>query len=281
MGTIARLPDDELRALRQGVQQRLGQCVLRLQAYEQLLKAVLAQHEVTGTAHHVDRDARAAETGRKTLGMLVNQLFGSLLTPDSAASSPAAEPKLADDGTRFRFRMQIALPTEELARIEDRLRDFVSLRNALIHHFLEQHDLQSFGGCRLANEALDEAACRIKRHFDELSTWVRDLAQASGFAAEALDTDWARSLLVTGRMPWPETAIVGALRQAAAEIAKDGWTPVQAAAALIAGRHPDQLPSNYGCSSWRQVLHESGIFELRYRVTDGQRAAWYREKAGA
>lgn len=278
MGIKAKFPNDELLALRHGVEQRLGKCVLQLQAYERLLKAMLAQHEGTGTAHNVDWDARAADTGRKTLGTLVSQLFGSLLTTDGSTGARAVVPERAAEGAWFRYRMQIAMPDDELARIEHELRDFVSLRNELIHHFVEQHDLQSLEGCRLAGKALDEAAWRIERHFDTLSTWANDLAEIGRLTAEVLGSDLVRSLVATGRVPWPETAIVGALRQAAAEIAIDGWTPVLAAAALISERHPDQLPSNYGCRSWRQVVHESGIFELRYRVTDGRRAPWYRDK---
>lgn len=279
MGTMAQLPYDELRALKQGVCQKLGKCVLHLQAYERLLKAMLAQHEVTGTARQVDTDSRAAEVGRKTLGTLVNQLLGSLLTSGADAPRPAVEPSLTNGGVWFELRMQIAMPADELAAIENELRDFVSLRNELIHHFLDQHDLQSLEGCRLADKVLDDAAWRIERHFDKLSTWANDLAELGRLTAEVLGSDVVRSQLVTGRMPWPETAIVGALRQVAAEVAIDGWTPVSAAAELIEDRYPDQLPSHYDCRSWRQVLHESRCFDLRYRVTDGRRAAWYREKA--
>ncbi len=46
----------------------------------------------------------------------------------------------------------------------------------------------------------------------------------------------------------------------------------------IADRHPEQLPAKYGCSSWRQVVHECRLFELRYREVEGQRAAWYRPR---
>ncbi|MFM2279981.1 MAG: hypothetical protein RLZZ444_2212 [Pseudomonadota bacterium] len=164
------------------------------------MKAVLAQHEVTGTARQVDTDSRAAEVGRKTLGTLVNQLFGSLLTAQAPVCSPAAEPNLPDDGASFRFRMQIAMPADELAEIETELRDFVWLRNALIHHFLDQHDLQSLEGCRLADKALDDAAWRIERHFDKLSTWANDLAEVGRLTAEVLGSDLLRTLLVTSRL---------------------------------------------------------------------------------
>ncbi|WP_275540119.1 OST-HTH/LOTUS domain-containing protein [Escherichia coli] len=51
-----------------------------------------------------------------------------------------------------------------------------------------------------------------------------------------------------------------------------------AAGRWIADRHPEQLPAKYGCSSWRQVVHECRLFELRYREVEGQRAAWYRPR---
>lgn len=77
-------------------------------------------------------------------------------------------------------------------------------------------------------------------------------------------------------MHWPAAGIVRALREAASELAVDGWTPVAAASRWIMERSPDQQPNKYGCASWRQVLHESRLFELRYRDVDGERAAWYR-----
>ncbi|WP_329957955.1 OST-HTH/LOTUS domain-containing protein [Stenotrophomonas sp. 232] len=81
-----------------------------------------------------------------------------------------------------------------------------------------------------------------------------------------------------GSVDWPSAGIVRALRDAAAELAIDGWTPVASAGRWIAERLPEHLPAKYGCSSWRQVVHESRLFELRYRDVGGQRAAWYRAK---
>jgi hypothetical protein len=69
------------------------------------------------------------------------------------------------------------------------------------------------------------------------------------------------------------------LREAANELAVEGWTPVAAAGRWITERNSDQSPNKYGCASWRQVLHESHLFDLRYRDVDGQRAAWYRVRA--
>jgi len=107
--------------------------------------------------------------------------------------------------------------------------------------------------------------------------------QARRLTAEFVQSDAFHDLVVNGIAPdgvvdWPASGIVRALRDATGELAVDGWAPVALAGRWIAERHPDQLPAKYGCSSWRQVVHESRLFELRYREVDGQRAAWYRAK---
>lgn len=267
---------EELRPLQRGVQEKLGQCLLQLQAYEGLMKALVTHHEFSGTSQSLD--TRAAETRRKTLGTLINQLVGSFLIPDEKPSFVDASDKPLEGSPWFRFQMQIALPVDDFARIEKELKDFVSLRNELVHHFVERHDLASTEGCRIAEETLVTATCRIKQHFDDLRTWAEDLEQARLTAAAFMQSAMFRDFLVTGKVPWPTTSIVHALREAASELAVGGWAPVSAAGDLISVRYPEELPLRYGCRSWRQVLHESGLFELLYRRADGKRTAWYREK---
>lgn len=96
-----------------------------------------------------------------------------------------------------------------------------------------------------------------------------------------MQSDTFRDLVIQGIAPdgsvdWPASGIVRALREASVELAVEGWTPVAAAGRWITQWYPDQRPARYGRASWRQVLHESRLFELRYRDVDGQRAAWYR-----
>ena len=83
----------------------------------------------------------------------------------------------------------------------------------------------------------------------------------------------------TVNIPWAITAIVGALREVAAELAIDCWVPVAKATEWISTRYPEKLPKNCGCRSWPQVLQKSRCFELRYRQTGGQRVAWYRVRS--
>ena len=107
--------------------------------------------------------------------------------------------------------------------------------------------------------------------------------QTRRLAAEFVQSDAFLDLVIDGIAPdgtvdWPAAGIIRALQEVANELAVDGWTPVAAAGRWIMERSPEQRPNKYGCASWRQVLHESRLFELRYRDANGRRAAWYRAR---
>lgn len=51
--------DQELPAPQRDVQRLLGRCLLRLQQYERLMKAIVAHHDLSGPAHALE-NIRAA-----------------------------------------------------------------------------------------------------------------------------------------------------------------------------------------------------------------------------
>lgn len=275
--------DGDVQAQQREVQRLLGRCLLRLQQYERLMKAIVAHHDISGPAHALEeiRAARVDDASTKTLGILVGRLFGSYVVTegaDTAADDTADEPV---DVPHVAMRMQLILSPEDYVRTQSDLKELVRLRNNLVHHFIDQHDLWSVDGCMTARDALVAACERIGKHFEQLQGWAEHMNQARRLSAEFTQSDAFRDLIVNGIFPdgtvdWPAAGIVSALREAANELAVDGWTPVAAAGRWITERSPEQQPSKYGCASWRQVLHESRLFELRYRDVDGQRAAWYR-----
>ncbi|MBN8451921.1 OST-HTH/LOTUS domain-containing protein [Accumulibacter sp.] len=248
------------------------------------MKAIVAHHDISGPAHSLEaiRAARIEETATRTLGTLVGQLLGSyVVTEEGDAGNQDPDPPV--DVISFRMRAQLNLSAEDYARTQDDLKDLVSLRNSLVHHFIDQHDLWTVDGCRAAQDALTAAYTRIDQHFEQLRGWAEHMDQARRLAAEFVQSDVFHDLVINGIAPdgtvdWPAAGVVRALRDAASELAVDGWTPVAAAGRWISERHPEQLPAKYGCSSWRQVVHESRLFELRYRNVDGQRAAWYKAR---
>lgn len=277
--------DDALQMLQREVQQLLGQCLLRLQRYEHLIKMVVAHHEISGPAHSLEtvQAARIAGTARKTLGTLIGDLLGSYVISDEIGIPAETTTDLPEHVNSFRMRTHLSLSDADFARTGKELKELVLLRNNLVHHFIRQHDLSNLDGCRGAVDALVDASSRITQHFERLREWAEDMEQTRRLMAEFIQSDIFRDMVVDGIDPdgtvdWPATGIVRALREAADELAVDGWAPVAEAGRWITERHPEQLPAKYGCRNWRQVVHDSCIFELRYREMDGQRAAWYREK---
>lgn len=275
--------DQEIPGQQREVQRLLGRCLLCLQQYERLMKAIVAHHDLSGPAPALEtiRAARIHDASTKTLGTLVGQLVGSCVVTaatDTAADTTANEP---EDVLFFAMRLQLNLSAEDYVRTQRDLKELVMLRNNLVHHFIAQHDLWSIGGCRTARDALVAAYACIDRHYEQLRGWAEHMDQARRLAAEFIQSDAFEDLVINGIAPdgtvdWPTAGIVRALREAANALAVDGWTPIAAAGRWIMERSPEQQPNRYGCASWRQVLHESRLFELRYRDVDGQRAAWYR-----
>jgi len=275
--------EEELQTLQRDVQRMLGRCLLRLQQYEKLMKAIVAHHEISASGSPLESNQaeRIADAASKTLGTLVGTLLGAYVTTDEVED--ASEPDAPDDIISFKVKMSLRMSVDDYDRMQNDLKELVLLRNNLVHHFIDQHDLWSLDGCRDAHDSLVSAYSRVDQHFEQLRGWAEHMDQARRLAAEFAQSDAFRDLVINGIAPdgsvdWPAAGIVRVLREADAELAIEGWTPVASAGRWIAERYPDQLPAKYGCSSWRQVVHESRLFELRYREVNGQRAAWYRAK---
>lgn len=256
---------------------------MRLQQYEKLMKGIVAHHEISaaGSPLASDQEQRIADAASKTLGTLVGTLLGSYVTTDAMENT--SERDARDDFMSFKMKVNLHTSIEDYDRIQSDLKDLVLLRNNLVHHFIDQHDLWSLDGCRTARDTLTATYSRIDEHFEQLRSWAEHMDQARRLAAEFCQSDTFHDLVIHGIAPdgsvdWAAAGIVRTLREAAAELAVDGWTPVDAAGRWVAERHPDHLPAKYGCSSWWQVIHESRLFKLRYRDVDGQSVAWYRAK---
>ena len=278
-------PDDTVQALQRDVQRLLGRCMLQLQAYERQLKAIVAHTRFSFGSRTLDtaQKERVAATARKTLGTLVGELLGSYLVADEIAAQASAEDDAPEEEMWIEARFCFSLTAEDLARIEHGLRELVLLRNDLVHHFIDQHDVWSPDGCRAAQDVLVAAYDRIVLHYQELQTWAKSLDEGLRQHREFLGSHVSRDFIVYGIAPdgtvhWPDSGIVKALREEASELTVEGWTSVESAGRWIAERYPALLPAKYRCRSWRQVVHESGLFDLCYMDRGGRRAAWYRVK---
>ncbi|MDN3918732.1 hypothetical protein [Roseateles violae] len=270
------------------VQRLLGRCMLRLQQYEALMKAVVAMHDIGGTLSTIAAAParRSAELSTTNLGKVAERLFKSVIVPDGFSDSDDADATLASE-TEIRFRavVRLQMPQADYDKAKQGVKDLVDLRNTLVHHFLELFDVWTAPGCLAAVDYLSDAYMRIDEHVGQLRTWADGLDHAKQCAAREFSAPEFLELLVNGIAPdgqvlWAASGIVACLREAARGLQADGWTPLESAIQFAAREHPLQTPERYGCRSWPHVLDASKLFDLRYtREPDAAKVAWYRERA--
>lgn len=274
-------PSDDL--LR--VQQSLGRCLLRIQQYELLMKALLANHRLKGHPVELERirDQQAVALANKSLGLLVDRLFDTYVISDQLESVAPDEPA---EVFSIDIRANMQMAEANRLELEQSIRELVGLRNDLVHHFVEQFDLYTAGGRGAAITHLERSYGQIDAHFVQLRGWVAGMENARALMAsfvqsQAFTDDLVDGIGVDGAIRWRDSGIVEALREATAALAVNGWTKLSDAVAYMLEKHPDQTPDRYGCRSWGQVLNDSGLFVINYRPTataTSAKVGWFRER---
>jgi len=259
--------------------------MLRLQQYEILIKTIVAHHELTGPASDLltNRDRRVREAAKTTLGPLIKRFVEDVIAQDGAERGMSA----TDDQTdviSFSFRLNIAMSAEDIALTTRGLQELITLRNTLVHHFLERFNLWQVDGCIQAQAYLEDCYGCIDSHYEELRAWAAHVEAARQQTATFMQTPQFINLLLNGIAPdgsvdWNVAGCISILRAAETTLATDGWAPVTAAAKWIAEHHPDQTPEKYGCRRWNQVLQDSRQFEILYRLEEGHRVPWFRSRS--
>lgn len=210
-------PSPELVVQNREVQRLLGRCLIRIQHVERVLKVIVAGHHVFGsgadTAEHMKR--RAADVAKLGLGDLVDLLLEDVIhvpaegcNADADADLRPAKRKskrsmsktallvqrqargaLKANGaglpwfvTTVRFTTQ----AQEATAMGKRLQALVKLRNRVVHHFSDEHDLRTLVGCDKAIALLAEAETHLMGHLEELQRWAASLAEAQQVGMRAL-----------------------------------------------------------------------------------------------
>lgn len=285
--------DGVLKALQHEVQRKLGRCMLRLQQYERSFKAMVAGIAVEGPVKQLQaaQDQKLADMRTKTLGTLVGMFTGNHLT--AALSDVEARPD-DDTGSGIQsvdvawasIRFNISMSPELYAQSKDGLAKLVALRNDLVHHLIERFDIFDENGCRAAVTHLDACYEQIDAHFERLNDWAKSLAETQALASSFLQSKSFEDMFVHGINPdgsvcWARSTIVECLHKAETARQVGGWTSLDAAIEFISKENRDQVPSRYGCKTWRQVLRKSGLFELRSigGSVGNKGETWYRIRA--
>jgi hypothetical protein len=255
-------------------QRLLGRCLLRIQQYERLLKTVLgaAQMEILAGEESEDCANRRASFATMTMGGLASELFNSVVVVD--AQNPESPAPIADTQNKLSARVQhsIVMDADRRAVAQTAVHDIVQLRNGLVHHFIQRFNLRTEEGCLQANEFLISAFKAVDDRFSELTGWAKSIDAARVYAAAAVSSPEFENLMVNGIQPngdvvWEISGIVSGLREAFEQLATNGWVSLEAALEWMSTNEPEQTPERYGCSSWKEVVHKSRVFRMRYRTT--------------
>jgi hypothetical protein len=208
--------DDELQTLQQDVQRLLGRCMLRLQQYERLIKAMVADHKLSGPMDALEqaRSAQIDGTALKTLGTLVGDLLGSYFVAGEIGPNEETETNSPENANWFAMQMKLGLPAAEFVRVESELKQLVRLRNTLVHHFIDQHDISSLDGCRGAQEALITAYTLIDQHLGQLRQWAETMVKTRQALYEALQSEgiidfFVDGISLDGKVNWNATGSYG------------------------------------------------------------------------
>lgn len=198
-------PDSaRLAELQRAVQLKLGGCLLRLQQYERLLKAMVANTDLAGEPAQLQavREAQVASVHKTTLGGLVSLFTGGYLRAEEGGALAAeTNDKVPADRFWFSFQQRMAMSAERLEAITAELKDLVDLRNELVHHLLERFDLGRLDRCEAAVAYLDDSRATIDRHYQTLRTWAEQMDNARALAASFMNSDAFKDLLIDGIAP--------------------------------------------------------------------------------
>ena len=171
------------------VPRKLGRCILRLQQYEMLTKAILIEHDQSGSiaSWEARRHARSEKISRVTLGTLVKEMKNSYLSHGTQGEDDDDEADAPPDLDQiwFRFRGSMQMEAAEYERTIAAMDELVDMRNELVHHFLQRFNLWDLMRGAEAGRHLERRCELIDRHMNELTQWARHMEEARRFMASA------------------------------------------------------------------------------------------------
>jgi hypothetical protein len=263
--------DEEVELVQRAVQMILGRCLLRIQQYERVMKALAAHHEFEGDADSLShiQSERIDRLSDKSLGQLIQVLERSFLVITQPGDPPYQDSADDDDkpAAWFRFRSTLGMTAERYVKTIAQLHKVRDLRNDLVHHLIEDFDVWTVPGGLDACAYLEESYEEIDRSFAELLAWAKSVDQARESSAGLMVSGrWEQFAATASDSPTQKDeaicAIVARLQEAELALAVDGWADLDAAIDYINQRSREHFPKRYGCSSWQGLLRRSGAFEV-------------------
>lgn len=264
---------------RDEVLRKLGRNLLLFQQAENRLKWLAARRQVAGMSgdfqNTVDKTLRAVS--KETLGGALRRV-----TEDSSLSERDLEniegAIVKDGGAHLELSFDFLGPEGEPdVSWQERLEALVEARNGLVHHFLDQFDLETPEGCRAAGRHLDQQEAEHAPVVADLGQRCKNVTRSAGLLTEALKHDDIRAEFRHGSL-WLKLDEV--LRRVAKEGARnDGWTHLSLVGQELATHEAGLLQcmrESFGHRSLREAVAVLDQFEMRDESTGNGAKVLYR-----
>jgi hypothetical protein len=255
------------------MQRHLGRCLLRLQQYEHLLKAMVATTSLSGhPKERAELQAQQVEEVRALpLGALVRLFARDYLVDTERQGDVSDAPddclEQGENLVSFNISYAMEMSSEDYKRTVGAMTELRDMRNELVHHLIERFDIADEAGCLAGTLHLQSCYARIDGHLKQLSNWAKTREEVRRQALSFLKSQEFEKLFAQASTEdaHPTAHLIFEwLRSAEVACNVDGWTQVDKAVAHIVRAHGTQSPSLYGSRTWRELLEKSGHFETRF-----------------
>lgn len=191
--------EPELLPLQRDVQRAIGRALLRFQHLERVLKGLVAGRFMSGAPGQAEASAkqRREQVMSSPLGWLKEELLGKYLHPQGHVADESELEKAAAKG-HIAFRFNIEVPPEDHASLSQHLLVVHERRNVVVHHFLDNFDLQSRESCTAALMYLEETHRLLDTHQGEVLQFAEWAAGMNQVMARQLQAPQLAAFLEAG-----------------------------------------------------------------------------------
>jgi hypothetical protein len=263
------------------VLRKIGRNVVTFQQIEHMLKAILANHQISGFANELETNIRLRKDKFKgqTMGGLATQLVDQVLT---GTLQPEAEPTEVKEPW-ISVRHQLSVGSEFSDELNSDLLRITSARNELIHHFLPKWQPDSHDALDQACIYLDDQRTQILPLHEKLKSILQKMVQSSQVTANfmaGVGGEWLE-------LQWLQTSeLITFLRDLASKKSKSsGWIYLAGAGSVAKEKCSEDwgnLERIYGYSSLKEILIACELFEVDDEVmSNGHVRTRYRLKPAA
>jgi hypothetical protein len=250
------------------VLRRVGRNLVIFQQVEHVLKRLMAHARFEAPASQmVARSERhVAEIDKMTMGSLANGLADKVLSPSSVDNT-----RDVVDEIWLRFKFTVESDAQDAARLEAELKELVSRRNELVHHFLPRWPAANADDVDPVLEWLDEQREAAVAMLERLRGWSQPLEASLKAHANFLSSEeGARQIEL---LSLRGSRLIGMLGEVALATPRaDGWTLLSTAGLLIKQHAPEELQNlrkRFGVATLKGVLTAAELFDLGEETSSG------------